>query len=111
MLISSCDFLENLILSESAFEKLIIGTFGRLDTPLTSSQKGKLAFNRQLTGVTTAEINQLRGELLDSTVDDLRSYAKYFKILAKKGSICIHGSESRISESKNLFDQILTVGE
>ena len=105
------DFLENLEISESGFEKLLIGTFGRLDAPLTPSQKGKLAFNRRLTGVNYKELNLLRSELLDSTIDDLKSYTKYFRSLSDKGTVCVHGSEGRLQESANLFDEIFKVGE
>ena len=105
------DFLENLEISDSSFEKLLIGTFGRLDGPLTPSQRGKLAFNRFLTGVTYEELNELRSELLDASVDDLKSYAKFFKTLAEKGTICVHGSEGRLQESSELFEEILTIGE
>ncbi|MCM8536820.1 MAG: insulinase family protein [Lentisphaeraceae bacterium] len=105
------EFLENLEMPENALEKLLLGTFGRLDAPMTNSQKGKLALNRHLTGVKIDEINKYRAELLDSTLNDLKAFAKYFKTLSEDGVVCVHGSAARIAESKNLFDETLTVGE
>ena len=57
------------------------------------------------------EINKYRAELLDSTLNDLKAFAKYFKTLSEDGVVCVHGSAARIAESKNLFDETLTVGE
>jgi len=98
------DFLENLQMSQLDLEKLIIGTVGRLDSPLTTSQKGGASFSRYLAGISEEELNLRRSELLNCTVDDLRGYAPYFKKLAKDGILCVHGSEKSLTESASLFE-------
>ena len=105
------DYLENLEITQDEFEKLLIGTVGRLDGPMTSSQKSKLALNRHLAGIDYDELDKRREELLCSTVEDLKAYAKYFRSFAEKGSICVHGSESKVKAASSLFDKILTIGD
>jgi presequence protease len=103
------EYLENLELSEAELEKLIIGTIGRMDSPLTSSQKGKLALTRYLTGVDEDELNKHRKELLTSTLSDLKNYSKLFYEFSRHGIICVHGSQKRLNESKDLFDEVVAV--
>lgn len=105
------DFLENLEITKDEFEKLIIGTIGRLDGPMTTSQKSKLALNRYLAGVDYDDLDKRREELLNTKLEDLKVFAKYFRALAKDGSICVHGSETKIKAVSSLFDKILTVGD
>ena len=105
------DFLENLEMSQSEFEKLLIGTIGRLDTPMTTSQKSKLALNRYLAGIDCETLDKRRAQLLSSTVEDLKKFAVYFRALAEKGKICVHGSESKLKDAKDLFDKVISIGD
>ena len=105
------DYLENLEVTQDEFEKLIIGTVGRLDGPMTTSQKSKLSLNRYLAGVNYEDLDKRREELLNTKLEDLKEFAKYFRELAKHGSICVHGSETKIKAVSSMFDKILTVGD
>ena len=105
------EYLESLEMSKSEFEKLLIGTIGRLDTPMTTSQKSKLALNRYLAGIDYETLDKRREKLLTSTVEDLKKFAKYFKVLAQKGKICVHGSESKLNEAKDLFEEVISIGD
>jgi len=105
------DYLENLEMTESEFEKLLIGTVGRLDTPMTTSQKSKLALNRFLAGIDYETLDKKRERLLSSTVEDLKKFSSLFRVLAEKGKICVHGSESKLGETKDLFDKVISIGD
>ncbi|NQZ56349.1 MAG: insulinase family protein [Lentisphaeraceae bacterium] len=97
------DYLETLEISQEELDKLIIGTVGRIDAPMTTSQKGAASFNRHLTGISEDELNLRRRELLECSVEDLRAFAPYFKELATNGILCVHGNEKKLSEAEGLF--------
>ena len=108
---SIAEYLENLDISDSEFEKLLIGTIGRLDMPMTTSQKSKLALNRYLAGVDYEVLDERRKELLSATVEDLKKYAIYFRKLAQEGTLCVHGNANILETNKDLFDRIVSVCE
>lgn len=108
---SIAEYLENLDISDSEFEKLLIGTIGRLDMPMTTSQKSKLALNRYLAGVDYKVLDERRKELLNATVEDLKKYAVYFRKLAQEGTLCVHGNANILETNKDLFDRIVSVCE
>jgi presequence protease len=105
------DFLEQLELSDEELEKLIIGTVGRIDSPLTTPQKSNMALNRFLVGVDHEKLNRKRKELLATTNGDLKKYIPFFRELAQKGQICVHGVEKRLLEAKELFDKVITINK
>ena len=78
---------------------------------MTTSQKSKLSLNRYLAGVNYEDLDKRREELLNTKLEDLKEFAKYFRELAKHGSICVHGSETKIKAVSSMFDKILTVGD
>ena len=98
--------LRNLELSEEEFEKLVIGTFGRIDAPLSPSDKGGVSLTRYLSGVSTERLQKRRDELLTATLDDIRSLADWFDALNEKALICVHGSAEKVNEAADLFDRI-----
>ncbi len=78
---------------------------------MTSSQKSKLALNRYLAGIDYETLDKRREQLLTSNLEDLKKFATYFRTLAAKGKICVHGSETKMSEAKDLFDKVVAIGD
>ncbi len=103
------DYLKDLSISRSDFEKVLIGTMGQVDSPRTESQKGTIALNRYLTGITQDLVQRNREQVLDCTLEDIRSYIDIFRTFAAKGVICTVGGEEKIRENADLFDGIQTV--
>ena len=100
------DHLRKLELSEEEFEKIVIGTFGRIDAPLSPSDKGGVALTRYLSGVNTERMQRRRDELLTATLADIRALADWFEALNENALICVHGSAEKVNEAAGLFDRI-----
>jgi Zn-dependent M16 (insulinase) family peptidase len=100
------DHLRKLELSEEEFEKIVIGTFGRIDAPLSPSDKGGVALTRYLSGVNTERMQRRRDELLTATLADIRALADWFEALNENALICVHGSAEKVNEAASLFDRI-----
>ena len=100
------EHLRNLDLSEEEFEKLLVGTFGRIDAPLSPSQKGARGLSRYLSGVDLNYLQKRRDALLASTLDDVRQLAQWFDALNEEGLICVHGASDKVYEAEELFDKI-----
>ena len=88
------------------FEKIVIGTFGRIDAPLSPSDKGGVALTRYLSGVNTERMQRRRDELLTATLADIRALADWFEALNENALICVHGSAEKVNEAAGLFDRI-----
>jgi Zn-dependent M16 (insulinase) family peptidase len=97
------DYLEKLELSEEELTKAIIATIGSLDKPLTPSEKGGRIIAMQLSGLTQADIQKERDEVLATTVNDLRNFAKMFRDGMKQNNICVFGNEEKLKEDNSLF--------
>ncbi len=100
------DYLETLDLPQDDFEKLLIGTMGGIDSPHAPDQKGAIAFNRHITGVSQDLIQREREQTLNCTVDDLRGYAGLLRRFAEKGQICVVGGEEKVQSCRAEFDRI-----
>ena len=97
------DYIEQLNLSERELEKYIIGTISSKDVPLSASVKGEIADNFYFSGVTAEDLQKERDEILETTVEQLKSYAQMIAAVLAKNAICVLGSEEAINEEKELF--------
>jgi hypothetical protein len=97
------DYINQLDLSKRELEKYIIGTISSKDVPLSASVKGEIADNFYFSGVTAADLQKERDEILETTVEQLKSYAKMIAAVLEKNAICVLGSEEAINEEKELF--------
>ncbi len=103
------DFLNQLEMPADELEKIIIGTAGKLDPPLTSDRKGSIAKIEHLTGL-TQEFKQRRvEELLSTRLDDVREYAGWFEKVRDQGTVCALGNEGKIKKSASHFDNLVKV--
>lgn len=101
------DYLKNFQCSERDFEKYIIGTVAELDMPLTPSRRGYTADLYYITGLTFADRQQLRDEVLSTTIEDIRSYADLVADVMKQKQYAVFGVENKIKENSSLFDEII----
>ncbi|MDR2169868.1 MAG: insulinase family protein [Planctomycetaceae bacterium] len=97
------DYLENLELSEEELTKSIIATIGSLDKPLTPAEKGGRIIGMHLCGLTQEDLQKERDEVLSTTVEDLRNFAKMFRDGMKQNNICVFGNEEKLKEDNSLF--------
>jgi len=101
------DYLENLELSDEDLTKALIATIGSLDKPLTPSDKGSRVLGMLLSGLTQADIQRERDEVLSTTVEDLRKFAPMFREGMNQNNICVFGNETKLTEESDLFKTMI----
>ncbi|MBR4706966.1 MAG: insulinase family protein [Pseudobutyrivibrio sp.] len=100
------DYLRNFDADDRDMTKFIIGTISGMDTPLTPSQRGLRGLNCYMSGITYEDLQKVRDEVLDATVEDIRALANPVDGAMNQRYICVVGNESVIEENKDLFDRI-----
>lgn len=103
------DFIEGFDVDEDEMTKYVVGTIGRLDTPMTPNMKGKRDFCLYYSGTSFEELAKNREEVIDVTVQDIRALAPLIKNVLDMGNICVVGNENKIEEDSDLFDNIKTL--
>ena len=97
------DYLRSFKADERDMTKYIIGTVSGMDMPLTPSQRGLRGLNCYLTGVTIDDLQKLRDEVLDATVEDIRALATPVDAAMEQRYICVVGNETVIEANSELF--------
>jgi Zn-dependent M16 (insulinase) family peptidase len=102
----TAEYVQNFTADERDITKYIIGTFSTLDTPLTPQSKGKRSLSMYLAGITEADLQKERDEVLNVTIDDIRALHKIVRAIFDAGNICVIGNEGKILENKDLFKDV-----
>ena len=102
----TADYLETFDASERDMTKYVIGTVSSMDTPLTPSQEGMRSLTAYLTGMTEAQLQRERDEVLTCTVADIRALADAVRSVMDDGYRCTIGNEHAIAEEQALFDEV-----
>ena len=87
-------------------DKYIIGTMSNIDTPLTPQMKGSAAATCWLRGITLADRQQARDEILDTRQADVRKLAPLVKACMEEDVLCVFGGQEKINEHKEVFGEI-----
>ncbi|MCT4628247.1 insulinase family protein [Halodesulfovibrio sp.] len=87
----SAAYLANVDLSKAELEKAIIGAIGDLDTHMLPDAKGSAAVTRKMLGDTDEIRQQMRDEILSTTLDHFHSFADVLHAAAENGRICVLG--------------------
>lgn len=88
----------------------VIGAVGDLDSPLSADQKGYASMVQYLTGETAPDRQKWRDEVLGSTENDFKEFAKNLENVSKVGSVAVVGSQAAIDEAnKNLAKKMKVV--
>jgi Zn-dependent M16 (insulinase) family peptidase len=105
------DYLKNFQGDEAEITKYIIGTISNFDFPLTPSMKGEATIGNYLCKVSYEDQQKERNEVLKTTAEDIRSFAKLLQETLKQNYICVLGNDSKIKENKDIFNNLVTVIE
>jgi Zn-dependent M16 (insulinase) family peptidase len=89
-------FLENLEISDSELTKAIIGAIGEMDTHQLPDAKGYSALVRYLTGYTDKERQEIRDEVLSTTIEDFKTFGKALEKVIENGQVVVLGSVEAI---------------
>ncbi|MCC8050325.1 MAG: insulinase family protein [Clostridiales bacterium] len=100
------EYLREFDADEREMTKYIIGAIGDLDVPLTPSMKGARALNAYFSGITEADLQKERDEVLSATPADIRALAPLVQAVLDADAICVVGNEEKIKEAGELFDSI-----
>jgi Zn-dependent M16 (insulinase) family peptidase len=92
-------FLRQLDLSDDELEKAIIGAIGLMDTYLLPDAKGYTSMMRYLTGDTDERLQQVRDEILSTTVEDFRHFGDVLEQVSTQGAVVVLGSQEAIDKA------------
>ena len=101
--------LEQLELSPTVLNQLIIGAYGSFIPHQGPAARGATARNEYLYGITPEYKQQCLEEMLSTTVEDLRAFAPKFRQLAANRRRATIGNRTKIEAHKQLFDEIIEV--
>ncbi len=106
---NSGNFFRNLKLSERDLKKFIIGTMGDHDAPMSVSNKGRISNLYYFQEIKPRDLQKIREEILDTTLQELRDFASIIDEVTKDNIFCVIGSEEKIKENKELFKKIIKI--
>ena len=86
--------------------KYIIGAISKLDTPMTPSAEGAYSFLCYLSGVTDAQLQKDRDEVLATNVARIRELAPYIETVLSKNNIAALGDEDVIQKEQKMFAKV-----
>lgn len=89
-------FLANLDLSQEELVKSIIGAIGNVDAYQLPDAKGYSAMARYLIDYTDEARRKYRTEILETTVEDFKSFAEVAQGIAETGAIVVLGSPGAV---------------
>lgn len=99
-------YLEAFDADERDMMKYIIGTVSELDMPLTPRAEGRRSSQAWLTDITFEQIQKERDEVLSADCEQVREAAKMVSTVLSDGYICAIGSEGKVEDAKELFNEI-----
>ena len=102
-------YLKNLQFDEESFTKLLIGTVGMIDKPLTAKQQGHRDLLLSLQGFTNDILQKRRDELFAFNSKKLVNFVELFDELARNGVVVVHGNNDKINKNTTLFTNVIKV--
>jgi len=102
------EFLRTVEFSETEMEQAIIGAIGQMDAYMLPDAKGYQSTIRHLIGYTDEMRQQLRDEVLATTIEDFRAFADVLDKVASNGHVVLTSSEEKIDEANEELDPKLT---
>lgn len=103
---NTAEFIRNYSKDDREILKLIIGTIGALDSPLSPCAKGARAFSFDMEGITLDEVRERRAALINATVEDIRSLAYVFEEINENCVVSAVASETSIASEGQIFDSV-----
>jgi len=91
--------------------KYIIGTISKMDSPLTPSMKGEVATEHYFSNITQEDIQKTRDRVLHTWKSDIKRFAEMIRDVMAQDFYCVIGSDVKIKESKEIFQNLVSVFE
>ena len=93
-------FLRGLELSEAELTKAIIGAIGEVDAYQLPDAKGFTSLARYLLGITDAERQRLRDEILSTSPADFRAFGAALEAAQPASAVVVLGSPEAVQSSQ-----------
>ena len=106
---NTAKFLRELELNDSELTKSIIGTIGGMDAYLLPDAKGYQSMLRHLTQYNDQTRQEIRDQVLGTTVKDFNRFADVLTRVAENGEVVVLGSAEAIEKANKEKGQILEV--
>ncbi len=100
------EYLEKFAAGEKEMTGYIIGTFSEIDTPLNPSAQGLRGLGAYFSGLTDADVQKERDEVLRATPEQIRTLAPLVRAVLAEQAICVVGNEEKIRGAQELFGSI-----
>ena len=99
-------YLEEFEADEQTMTSYIIGTFSEIDTPLNPSAQGLRALSAYFSGLTDADVQKERDEVLQATPEQIRTLAPLVRAVLSEQAFCVIGNEEKIRAEQEMFGSI-----
>ena len=96
------DFLDAFASGGAPLDGFIISTVASTEPLVSPGSKGRSGDDFWLSGFTDEDRIRVRGEILDTTAEDLRSWREAFEKFASEGRICVIGPKSALETCDGL---------
>ncbi len=101
---SKCgEFIRGKLPTDDELNRYIVGTFGKLDRPMTSYVKAVRSLSAYVTGITYEDMCRDRLAMLSVTSDDLKALADSVDAIIAQNYRCTIGNEEKLLSEKELF--------
>lgn len=103
------EIAENLEMTPDELERIKIGTYSNFDRLKNVFTKSITARDDYLTNTPHEYYSQTAKEILNTTIDDIKELSRYLNEFSKNSYRLAIGSEKKITDSKDLFDELVKV--
>lgn len=95
----TANFLKHLEIPEEELTKSIIGAIGDVDSYQLPDAKGFSAMIRYLLNISAEERQQIRDEIIHTSIADFRALADHLEKISQQGSVVVLGSAAAIEKA------------
>lgn len=96
-------YLKEFKATEEEMLKFIIGAVGNYDFPKSPSYKGFRSLLAFLTNKTIDDFKFEKYQIVNATVNDIKSIAAYVEAIILQNNICVIGNDKKIDDASKLF--------
>lgn len=102
-------YIEAFEADEREMTKYIVGSVASGDRPKSPYMKAIRSDFDVFNNITKEMRDKVRGEMLNTTAEDIRGLAERIKCLMEENNLCVFSSKAKIEENEGLFKNKVTV--